>query len=75
MMNMILADSAAVAKLKAEKGNLAASEELLGEHHSKRAALDKTHTPGGDLHNVNGFITMLSNMLFSLLSCVLLGFG
>ena len=63
MLNMLMADSVAAAKTKAEKGNLAEAEELLGEHHSKRSKLDEKFTPGGELHNVNGLIAMLANLL------------
>ena len=63
MINMMIADSDAVARSKSERGNLAEAEEILGEHHSKRAKLDNTFTAGGELHNVNGLITILSNIL------------
>lgn len=63
MVNMMLADSASTARVKAEKGNRAEVEEILMEHHSKRAELDKTFTPAGELHSANGLITLLANLL------------
>lgn len=60
---MLLADTLAMAKLKAEAGDEDIAEEALGEHYSKKAKHDTTFTSVNELTGLGSFLSMASNMI------------
>lgn len=63
IISMLLPDSNATAKAKADDKNQFLSEEAVGEHHSKRTAIPTSFTSINELTNINAVIALLGNIL------------
>ena len=61
VLNMIMPDTAAMAKEKAEAADLNYAEEAMGEHHSKKSKLDTTFTSIKEIGGLNSFLTIMAN--------------
>ena len=63
ILNMIMPDTHAMAKAKAEAIDANVAEEALGEHHSKKSKMDTTFTSITELGGISTLLTSLGNAL------------
>lgn len=61
VLNMVMPDTQAMAKEKAEAADLNYAEEAIGEHHSKKAKLDTTFQSIKEIGGLNSFLAIIAN--------------